>query len=104
MTKLMIKFQNIPCAILEELEKNHHYRLTYLKEYSGSGISLTLPVQDTPYEFESFPAFFDGLLPEGIQLEALLRQKKIDHNDCMAQLAAVGEDLVGAVTVSEIPQ
>lgn len=102
MKKLLINFQNAPCAILEELNKLVHYRLTYLPEYTGSAISLTLPVRSEPYEFDTFPPFFDGLLPEGMQLEALLRQKKIDQYDCMSQLAAVGEDLVGAVTVSEI--
>lgn len=102
MKKLLIKFQNTPCATLEELNKLVHYRLTYLPDYTGPGVSLTLPVRSEPYEFEAFPAFFDGLLPEGMQLDALLRQKKIDEYDCMSQLAAVGEDLVGAVTVSEI--
>ncbi len=104
MTQLLIKFQNTPCAIFEEIEKLFQYRLTYLPDYKGQGISLTLPVRALPYEFDSFPAFFDGLLPEGMQLDALLRQRKIDQSDCMAQLAAVGDDLVGAVTVSEISQ
>ncbi len=102
MKKLLIKFQNIPCAILDEVEKLTHYRLTYLPDYKGSGISLTLPVRPAPYDFDEFPPFFDGLLPEGMQLDALLRHKKIDYYDCMSQLAAVGDDLVGAVTVSEI--
>ncbi len=32
-------------------------------------------------------------------LEALLRQAKIDKNDLMSQLIAVGGDMVGNVTV-----
>ena len=54
------------------------------------------------YKFDKFPPFFDGLLPEGIQLEGLLKIRKIDKNDLLSQLIAVGEDLVGAVTVKEI--
>jgi serine/threonine-protein kinase HipA len=48
--------------------------------------------------FDTFPPFFEGLLPEGMMLEGLLRRLKIDRNDFFAQLAATGEDLVGAVT------
>jgi len=34
-------------------------------------------------------------------LEALLKRRKIDRNDYFRQILAVGEDLVGAVTVKE---
>jgi serine/threonine-protein kinase HipA len=35
-------------------------------------------------------------------LEGLLKIRKIDKNDLFSQLIAVGEDLVGVVTVKEI--
>ncbi|MBA7569428.1 hypothetical protein ES708_11167 [subsurface metagenome] len=54
------------------------------------------------YSFDKFPPFFEGLLPEGIQLDGLLKIKKIDKNDFFSQLLAVGEDLIGVVTVKEI--
>ena len=54
------------------------------------------------YTFNKFPPFFEGLLPEGIQLEGLLKLNKIDRNDLFSQLIAVGDDVVGAVTVKEI--
>ncbi len=50
---------------------------------------------------KDFPPFFDGLLPEGILLEGLLKQRKIDKYDYFSQIVAVGNDLVGAVTVRE---
>ena len=34
-------------------------------------------------------------------LEGLLRQRKLDRDDLFAQLMAVGEEVVGAVTVVE---
>jgi serine/threonine-protein kinase HipA len=40
-------------------------------------------------------------LPEGLLLEGLLKQRKIDKFDYLSQLIAVGNDLVGAVTVQE---
>ncbi len=54
------------------------------------------------YTYASFPPFFDGLLPEGNQLDGLLKIRKIDKDDYFSQLMAVGGDLVGAVTVEEI--
>jgi serine/threonine-protein kinase HipA len=59
-----------------------------------------MPVREESYLFDEFPPFFDGLLPEGFQLEALLRQKKIDRNDKFGQLLIIGADTVGAVTVT----
>ena len=91
-------------GILEELERNGKCRFFYLEGYSGPPASLTLPVVAEPYKFEGFPAFLDGLLPEGVQLEALLRQRKIDAHDYFGQLVAVGADLVGAVTVEPLPE
>jgi serine/threonine-protein kinase HipA len=40
------------------------------------------------------------LLPEGEQLQALLKKQKIDRNDCFTQLVTVGQDLVGSLSVS----
>ena len=57
-----------------------------------------MPTSQQHYKFISYPAFFEGLLPEGIQLEALLKDKKINRNDLFAQLVACGADCVGAVT------
>ena len=65
----------------------------------GEPISLTMPLVKTPYYFDHFPPFFDGVLPEGLLLEALLQLKKIDREDYFSQLLCVGKDLVGAVTV-----
>ncbi|MBI4536222.1 MAG: HipA N-terminal domain-containing protein [Ignavibacteriae bacterium] len=86
---------------LEELEQGKKYIFRYREGYAGPPISLTIPVTQQEYAFEMFPPFFDGLLPEGAQLEGLLRQRKIDRNDLFSQIVAVGQDLVGAVTVEE---
>lgn len=78
-------------------------RFAYAAGYAGPPVSLTLPVRAEPYTFETFPPFFDGLLPEGPQLEALVRQRKLDRDDRFGQLVAVGADTVGAVTVRGVP-
>lgn len=86
---------------LVEVEAAACYRFEYLEQYRGEPISLRMPTSQPVYEFDRFPPFFDGLLPEGFQLEALLRQQKLDRHDYFGQLVAVGSDLVGAVTVEE---
>jgi serine/threonine-protein kinase HipA len=96
-------FQGMVTGQLIQLQPGGGYRFSYSPKYSGPPISLTMPVQSESFEFENFPPFFDGLLPEGFQLEALLRQKKLDRNDHFGQLLLVGSDTVGAVTVQEHP-
>jgi serine/threonine-protein kinase HipA len=75
-------------GVLQELE-DRKFRFEYLTDYQGPAISLSMPIQQREWSFGRFPPFFDGLLPEGLQLQAL-------------QLIAVGEDLVGDVTVEPL--
>ncbi len=101
MRKAKVFVQGIEAGLLIELEKKYRYKFIYLDHYQGPPVSLTMPVEKREYNYGEFPTFFDGLLPEGFQLEALLRNLKIDHSDLFSQLVAVGSDLVGAVTVIE---
>lgn len=84
---------------IQEIERSRKYRYIYLEDYKGPSVSLEMPLTQLIYEYERFPPFFEGLLPEGIMLEGLLRQSKIDRYDLLGQLIAVGQDLVGNVTV-----
>ncbi|MDD4203263.1 MAG: HipA N-terminal domain-containing protein [Candidatus Omnitrophica bacterium] len=81
------------------IKNDKQYVFEYIADYDGKPISLTMPISQKRYEFDEFPSFFDGLLPEGIQLESLLKNNKVDRQDYLAQLIEVGEDLVGNVTV-----
>jgi len=102
MRKAKIFVRGIDAGTLTELIQGKEYAFEYLNEYDGIEISRTMPINIKIYKFDKFPPFFDGLLPEGIQLEGLLKIRKIDKHDFLSQLIAVGEDLVGAVTVKEI--
>ena len=102
MRKAKIFVNDQEAGTLAELEPGKKYRFKYRHSYSGVSVSLTMPHSQKTYEFDSFPPFFDGLLPEGYQLEGLLKFGKIDRNDFFSQLMAVGNDLVGNVTVREI--
>nr|MBF0222883.1 HipA N-terminal domain-containing protein [Desulfobulbaceae bacterium] len=102
MRKAEVRVHSITAGILEVHDSGRRFCFVYDPDYEGPPISLTLPKTCSRYEFNAFPPFFDGLLPEGPQLEALLKQNKIDRNDFFSQLVAVGQDMVGAVTVHEI--
>ena len=82
-----IYMHGLPAGILEEIEFNKQYRFVYDEYYDSEPVSLTMPTEKKEFEFNTFPPFFDGLLPEGIMLEGLLRQKKIDKNDCSYPMA-----------------
>ena len=87
---------------LIEEERGKQDQFVYLPDYLGSSVSLEMPTTRKVYYFDRFPPFFEGLLPEGMMLEGLLRQSKIDRDDYLSQLIAVGEDLVGNVTVEAV--
>jgi len=97
-----VYMHNKLAGYLTEIEKNKKYKFSYDDNYKEEPISLTMPVELKEFNFDSFPSFFDGLLPEGIQLDGLLRFKKIDKDDYFSQLIATRADLVGAVSVEEI--
>lgn len=101
MRRARIFMQGTQAGILEEGE-DRKYRFSYDLDYQGPPVSLSMPTSQKIYDFDSFPPFLDGLLPEGFQLNALLKQHKIDRRDYFTQLVIVGHDLVGAITVEEI--
>jgi serine/threonine-protein kinase HipA len=102
MKKAKVYINGAEAGILSEIEFGKKYRFEYMENYKGDPVSFTMPVSHPIYEFSSFPPFFDGLLPEGYQLDGLLKFAKIDRNDLFSQLVAVGDDLVGNVSVKEI--
>ncbi len=101
MKKILILVNGVIAGTLEKLEQNK-YCFSYASKYQGPPISLTMPIEKTIYEFNHFPPFFEGLLPEGVMLEALLRKYKLDKDDFFEQLIKVGQDVVGAVTIKEL--
>ncbi|MCP5053743.1 MAG: toxin HipA [bacterium] len=102
MRKAEVFVQGSRAGILQEFEIGKSYTFAYNEGYAGFPVSLTMPVKQETYDFTSFPPFFEGLLPEGVQLEGLLRINKIDRYDFFSQLVSVGADMVGAVTVREV--
>ena len=91
-------------GLLIEIGENKQYRFSYFNAYDGPPISVRMPIGEGTFTYDRFPPFFEGLLPEGVNLEHLLKVRKIDRNDLFAQLMAIGEDTVGAVTVHAVTE
>ena len=96
-------YQQNQLAGLLEARDDGMYRFTYDTAFHGEPVSLTMPTSQRVWEFPRFPAPFEGLLPEGVQLEALLRLRKLDRNDLFSQLLAVGRDVVGSLRIEATP-
>lgn len=101
MRQARIFVHSIEAGVLEEKSDNQ-YEFTYIDNYTGAPVSLTMPIINKKYAFDGFPPFFEGLLPEGILLEALVRKYKLDKNDYFGQLLHVGQDVVGAISIEEL--
>ena len=87
---------------LDELDGGS-YRFVYDQKYipDGEAISLTLPLQDAPFESPELFSFFAGLVPEGWYLRIVSRTLKVDPTDTFGLLLKTCGDCVGAVGVRE---
>ncbi|MGZ3633391.1 MAG: HipA N-terminal domain-containing protein [Parachlamydiaceae bacterium] len=103
MKKANVFVDEVFAGELIEVEKGRLYQFIYTDSYEGLPVSLTMPTTQKVYEYNRFPPFFEGVLPEGLMLEGLLKLAKIDRQDLMTQLITVGGDLVGNVTVKGTP-
>ena len=98
MRKAIVYVHNNRAGVLTEISPTEYY-FEYDDNYKRDVVSLTMPVSQKIYNYNSFPPFFEGLLPEGFMLEGLLKNTNINHNDYFSQLIAVGGNLVGAVRI-----
>lgn len=101
MRRAIVMVHGNRAGVLTEISSSE-YHFEYDENYEGEAVSLTMSLNHKKYGYKSFPPFFEGLLPEGVMLEGLLRIAKIDKKDYFSQLIATGNDLVGAVTVKSM--
>lgn len=89
MRKAVVYIHDIRAGILS-YENNGKYIFSYDNDYALTPVSLTMPVSHSTYSFNDFPPFFEGLLPEGIMLEGLLKINEIDKKDYYHSLLKSG--------------
>lgn len=75
------------------------YDKKYLNDKNPKPISLTLPIQEKPYESKILFPFFDGLIPEGWLLNIAVSNWKINPRDRFGLLLTLCKDCIGCVSV-----
>jgi serine/threonine-protein kinase HipA len=103
-TKAAVFYSNQRAGTLSKHGKKYlfAYEVDYLKSAGVQPVSVSLPLRLEPYEWNVFPPFFDGLLPEGWLLDLTSAKYKIDRGDKFALLLAVGGHTTGAVHVEPL--
>lgn len=104
MRKAEIKYNNQKAGMLIQDDSGYHfsYSSDYLRGEKSQPISLTLPLQEAPFESKTLFPFFDGLIPEGWLLTIAEKNWKLNQRDRMGLLLACCEDCIGAVSVHRI--
>jgi len=101
MRKAEIKFNEDTAGWLTQDDNGFHfvYDRNYLKGSKPIPVSLTLPLQEKPFDSTILFPFFDGLIPEGWLLDIAERNWKLDPRDRMGLLLTCCKDCIGAVSV-----
>ena len=80
------------------------YDANYLASPDAAPVSLTLLLQEAPFESKTLFSFFDGLIPEGWLLHIVSKNWKLDQNDRFGLLLVACRDCIGAVRIEEDAQ
>lgn len=73
----------------------------YIRHHAAQPISISLPVQKTPFEPEQTKTFFEGLLPEGYTRRTVAQWMRVDEGDYLSILHGLGRECLGALCISE---
>lgn len=106
MRKAEIRYNHQTAGILIQDESGYHFQYSsdYLHGEKSEPISLTLPLQEKPFESKTLFPFFDGLIPEGWLLTIAEKNWKLNPRDRMGLLLACCEDCIGAVSVHPLTE
>lgn len=98
--KANVYMNGVLAGILERKgnQVEFQYDAAYL-DMALSPLSLSLPLQSTPFVSEGLPAYFSGLVSEGWLRRVQAQQQHIDPKDQFSLLVHNGKDLPGAITI-----
>jgi serine/threonine-protein kinase HipA len=101
MKKAKIFMHENRAGTLIEDEEGYHfiYNEEYLSLENAEPVSLTLPLNRTPFKSGVLFPFFDGLIPEGWLLEIAEKNWKLNSRDRMGILLATCRNCIGAVSI-----
>lgn len=77
------------------------YAEEYLADSGNRPISISLPLQDKPFDAKKTRTYFEGLLPEGFTRRCVEEWMHADNNDYLAVLSGLGKECLGAVMITD---
>ncbi len=83
------------CGVLSQNKQG--FTFEYDPSYKGRSLSLSMSLEDGPFESKELHPFFLSLAPEGWLKKRYSELQKIDENDPLGMLLANGKNLLGAV-------
>lgn len=75
------------------------YDRSFLHEYPGTSLSLSLPPQEDSFPAKAARSYFRNLLPEGAALSAVAKELEVKSSSYLKLLSALGSECIGALTV-----
>ena len=83
--------------------ENHGFRFAYddgwLADQAAPALSLSLPKQSRSFPSAQCAPFFEGLLPEGAERDAVARALGVSPENVFGILAGIGGEVAGAVSL-----
>jgi len=104
MRKAEIKVNDKTAGWLIQDENGYHFQYdkVFLESYVAVPVSVTLPLQEKPFDSKVLFPFFDGLIPEGWLLDIAEKNWKLNPRDRMGLLLVCCKDCIGAVSVHSV--
>ncbi len=105
MRQAIIKYGEINAGLLQETDHGSFlfsYYPDYIINHPDKFVTFQMPVTEQTYSSLRLFPFFDGLIPEGWLLKIAVDTWRINRNDRMGLLLAVGRNCIGAVSVHQI--
>ena len=101
MREAKVFYQDVLAGHLMETDDGFNFRYdeVYLRDKNAKPISLTLPLQEKPFESKILFPFFDGLIPEGWLLDIAIANWKINPRDRFGLLLTMCKDCIGTISV-----
>ena len=101
MRQAKVYYKDLLAGLISEDDEGYsfQYDTEYLANNDSKPVSLTLPLQQEPYQSSILFPFFDGLIPEGWLLNIAVNSWKINLRDRFGLLITLCKDCIGCVSV-----
>lgn len=93
-------FEGRLAGVLTQTSDEFQFRYDSHYLAGGTPLSFNLPLQEEAYISQQLFPFFENLVAEGWLRRMQSQQQKVDESDRFGLLLLNGEDLAGAVTVT----